>query len=372
MVNICFDSLRKATKDFLNKEEAKEFFDEIKSRSKEKQDLNNQSKADSLNITVQELINEEAKKIAIQKRHAYLNIAIRNNIDQFVNRFGDDKLKGLLAYMDGTQRNVKDGRFSSYARQKSRTEQLYGSLLKNILSKDLMNTFHDINLEKDLANEMFEEGSVSNKKIKELSKAIKDTYEESRRLLNKAGSDVGNLSDFIASQTHDAEKLEQTDPSWTKRRQIRRELVNKFGYKEAQEKIFDIAYERWKNYILPRLDEDRTFDQNGVTDREKYLRATWDNLRTGNHYSETNDFNGKLSFARPGNKANKISAHRKLHFKDGTAWYEYNKKYGSGSVQTSILHTLRSAGKNIGLLETFGPNPKAMFENVLKKIKFRC
>ena len=61
------------------------------------------------------------------------------------------------------------------------------------------------------------------------------------------------------------------------------------------------------------------------------------------------------------------SFRRRMNTKSGKDWYEFNKKYGNEDVFGTIMKYLDSSGRQIAALETLGPNPRQMVEQLSKK-----
>ena len=55
-----------------------------------------------------------------------------------------------------------------------------------------------------------------------------------------------------------------------------------------------------------------------------------------------------------------------LHFKDGQAAFDYASKFTRQKFSESVVNGIIHDGQSIGLMETFGTNPKAMFDRILK------
>ena len=325
-----------------------------------------------LNDAARDVFDERKRDLMVIRRNALINIKKRAQIKGFV--FGDDfkkdPVKGLRAYLDGIESNIKNSSFSTSAVQKAITSKLWSRNYVEMRKNGLIDLFRQKETESDLASEMFSEGSVSDPKIQKLAKIIKNSYAEGVRLLNSEGADIRNLDEYITRQTHNAEKLMYTSDNFADRIRIRYEKTIKSGrlYKNAREDLQNIAFKRWRDFILPRLDQERTFD--GVESRERFLRGSYDAIISGKHIrpKDGEKFKGVFEFTGPGNKAKRLSQERKIHFKDGHSWFEYNQKYGSGSVELSIVETLKSMGENIGLLKMWGPNPRSMFESISREI----
>ncbi len=60
-----------------------------------------------------------------------------------------------------------------------------------------------------------------------------------------------------------------------------------------------------------------------------------------------------------GSFASRRADPRFLVFKDAASWLDYNRSYGTGEVFTSMMKHLRSMARDVGLMQTLGPNPGA-------------
>lgn len=159
--------------------------------------------------------------------------------------------------------------------------------------------------------------------------------------LNRAGAWIGDYSGYITKTTHDSGKM------WR------------------------ASYEGWRDYTLPKLDHDRTFlglDSDGV---EKFMRSVWEGLTTGIHGPGPGMKDA--AFTGPGNLAKRLSEERALHFPDADTWMDYNKEFGTGRWYEQIEGNLLQAGREFALLDRWGTNPRAEYENDIQRTarKFR-
>ena len=60
--------------------------------------------------------------------------------------------------------------------------------------------------------------------------------------------------------------------------------------------------------------------------------------------------------------ADSRSDHRFLIFKDAESWMSYQGKYGSDEYFDTFIKHIDTMARDIGLMETFGPNPSATIE----------
>ena len=376
----CINLLKKGAAHLTTKE-AKELVDELESRASAKAAKEGIGLDEAMKRTGQQILDEEAQAVRLKKKQAIQNIRINREIDDFISKF-DSPLQGWKAYLGGVETNVAKSRMSVDAVQKQQSEKFVGKFIFQLEDQELMNTWHDPNNELMLSRELFSPGSTGNVNAQKIGKIINESYDDIRRIANLHGAEIGDIESYVARQTHDQELLAQTDSSVFKRQQLRREIINKHklenpgntrkAYLAAQKEINTIAYERWKNFILPRLDPIKT-EGLAIDNPDEYLRKVYDAITTGVHFKDSAEaFAGKFEIRKAGNLSDRLSASRKLFFKDGDSWSQYNSKYGHGNIQTAVTQTLDSAGANIGLMKRMGPNPKNMFKKKQEDIQIQA
>lgn len=155
--------------------------------------------------------------------------------------------------------------------------------------------------------------------------------------LNRAGAWIGDYSGYITRTTHDAGKL------------------------------WKAGYEAWRSYTMPKLDHDRTFM--GVTDVDAFMRSVWEGLTTGIHGPSPGLKDP--AFSGPGNLAKRLSEERVLHFADADSWLDYNQSFGTGSWHEQIEQNLIHAGRDFALLDRWGTNPRAEYQNDIDRVAHR-
>jgi hypothetical protein len=112
-----------------------------------------------------------------------------------------------------------------------------------------------------------------------------------RQEANRQGAFIEKLPGYSIAQTHDIMKLTP--------RKI-----------DGKMETVDDAFKRWADFIKPKLDWGRTF--RGMK-TDKVLREIWDGLSTGVHLT----YDQGIGINVGGNRAQRLSNSRKLHFKDG-------------------------------------------------------
>lgn len=128
-------------------------------------------------------------------------------------------------------------------------------------------------------------------------------------------------------------------------------------------RLGSVAPDQWIDDIMPMLNREKMldFDTNTpLSDAElrTLLRDTYETIRTHGMTDKTPGTAGGRAIG------NRHSDARMLQFKDGDSWLSYSQKYGAGDPFETMLAYVDSMSRDIGLMEKFGPNPKAMVQTL--------
>jgi hypothetical protein len=287
----------------------------------------------------------EAARIA--KRNRMLNLIAAIEIDRlaaFADReYGDPSL-ALRARVAGVNKPLPGGRLSADARRIAIQNGWLGGMIADLKDADLLARFnsgdHDRAVARELAELSKPDGrpGVSGDRDAQAIAKIVDVYRRAAIAReNRAGAWIRPLPGYVVSQSHDPLKLHRA------------------------------GYAAWRDAILPRLDADRTF---AGADAEDFLKRTYAALVSGRHLKAEGEGDALgLAFKGPDNLAKRVSRHRVLHFKDADAWFDYNAEFGLKSLREAVVSDLERAARNTALMESFGTNPRAVFEAALDRLK---
>lgn len=364
MARKCNLKVYNAVKDVLGKEEAEQVVKELKRRAIERANEKAETLSESLAAIAKEMEEKEIRANKIRRRNQLINFKVWHNIFNRLSNFKND-YDGMNSLLDGLQTNIKEGRLSTVAIQRSYASKIINALWADIEENDLVSTFHDKSLTEELANELFQAGSSKNDNVAKLASFIKKYNERLVKDLNKHGADISIIDDYIARQSHDRLKMLQPAENVLERRKLRKFVGN------DSVKLREMAYTRWRNTILPLLNPIETFQG---ADPEEFLKSAYDAMTSGVRKIvkdvDTLDID-KVTYSRSSDLAGKLSRERVFIFKDGTSWLKYNKIYGQGDMRSAILNGFMRGSENLGLLKIWGPNPEAMFKSVMDEIKVR-
>ena len=182
-------------------------------------------------------------------------------------------------------------------------------------------------------------GKSGSEVAKEIAAILERHQEFWRQEANRSGAFIEKLPGYSIAQTHD---------------------IAKIGPQRGE--TIDDAFKRWKNDILPLLDWDRTFKG---ANKDRVLKEIWNGLSTGVHL----EYSSGIGIATGGNKAQRLSNSRKLHFLDGNAFYKYNKMYGMGGLAWGFDKGLERLARSSALMDAMGVNPEKMIDDLYSALK---
>ena len=365
--------------------------DEIISAIKEAKARRGLSRIDDIDVdSVSKEVSEQIKlQKLINKRNALEDeIKIRNAVDFIFEDFADNPAEGLNAYLVGSNKIAKGAKSSVAAHQHAVVGQLIGAWetkLKELGIEDIFIKGLDDIAEPELQlrvtkvieqlskkTEMEQRSGLqgvvdgeTNPKIIKLAEAMEEFSELIRNKLNDRGANIGKIWGYIIRQSHDPYLVRdaakvlglnlddiKVDPNLKNKKDIN----------------YNKNYTAWKNYVLPKLDKDRTFAD--IENVDEFLTSVYNTL-VGNKYLLSDGSQYAFGAKLADSTADKAKMKRVLHFKNGTEWFEYNNKFGVGNLKESFLSGLQTAGRNIGIMERLGTRPSQNFDKIRYAVQKR-
>lgn len=297
----------------------------------------------------------EANKI-IEKRNAAINLRNRvertARINQRVEELraagrGDQSIAmAVRAEVRAINTVTTGGRRSAEAVSERQSYVYRSGLIKDLKQAGLLNSFRgNAAFRDDVGRELYElskqdaaephrSGYTGNQQALDAAKIVNRYQELAKSNLNRAGAWIGDFSGYISRTTWDPGK------------------------------VWSDGFLNFRNHMLENLDQERTFEN--VENTNEFLKHVFDNLSNGVHLSDSVGMKDP-AFSGPGNMAKMLSSERILHFKDADTWLNTQKKYGVGNLATQVESSLTRAGKQQALMERWGTNPRAEFENDIQR-----
>ena len=282
----------------------------------------------------------------VERRNRRLNISAKQRLLSMAreanDKFGKPEL-GLRAATVGINRRLEGGRLSADAVTQSLQAEYLGGLLADLERAELLIDFNSGHMDLDVARALEKitrpgaKGSAS-----KAAQQIAEIVHKHRRIAfdrrNRAGAWTKRLSGFIVRQAHDMDRLRRA------------------------------GFEAWRDEILPLLDHERTFGD--AEDVDEFLREAFNTLASGEQFRTGQaDIDLRLAFTGPGNLAKRRAQSRVLHFKDADAWDAYNKQFGRRTFREALVAEFAGFARDTALFETFGTNPRALFDEVRSDIR---
>lgn len=195
-------------------------------------------------------------------------------------------------------------------------------------------TKHNIALEDDIYRELHGV-DTGNKTARTIATSVADKFEYLRTRKNAAGAAISRMENWGMPQRHVAEKLRNA------------------------------GQDDWKSFVMERIDRDRMLNDEGQrlndTELDELLDYVYETITTEGANKNRPPRGLRRTYAEytPLN-----AAHRVLHFKDGEAGLQYQKKFGDSRVWQSIIDHIEFESGDIAAMEVMGPNANAGFERI--------
>jgi hypothetical protein len=331
-------------------------------------------------INVDKISKEVSEQIKLQKkidkRSALENeIKGRKYVEYIMKEFADEPEEGLIAILVGSNRRVSAARDSVAGRQLSSVNQLIAGFNKKLRDNKLTELFDkmdketqrrvsitmsELNAQKTTIEErtgIKPPITETNTDIIKLAEIMEEYSEMIRIKLNDRGANISKLWGYIVRQSHDPYLVRDAAKVLGKNL----EEIEIDPNLKGKDINYNKNYTAWKNFILDKLDQDRTFA--GVEDIDEFLLFAYNSLVKNQNLKSDG---AGYSFGSKPNKnfADASKMKRVLHFKTADDWFNYNDKFGVGNLKESFFSGLQTAGRNIGIMDTLGTRPEENFQKI--------
>jgi len=313
----------------------------------------------------------KAQKI-IDRANALNDEIIRRKRTQFIiDNYQSVEEEGLMALIVGSNEIRPGARDSVAVAQDTVQANLVNSFKQKIREAGLDKLFTnaDLKTQKRIAQVMEEAGAQQtdiekragtkppitekNPEIKKLGIIMEEHSEAVRIMLNDRGANIPKIWGWVVKHNHDQFNVRAATETLGMKLSDVKADANLKGTDENYNKNF----KSWKNFTSKYLDE-RTFDT--VDDRDDFFVDVYNSL-VGNKIQLAEGVNNVFG-SRNVTKA--AGGKRVLHFKSAADWFTYHEKFGHGNLQETFLSGLLTAGRNIGMIDKLGSNPKANFDKI--------
>ena len=350
---VCVRALKDVASKYIDVAEIDNFILEHETRVKELMAVDAFVSATEAELRVAKEMAEETKlKALLDKRNAAKQALITlRKFNWIKENYPKTEWNTALKHMlGGTMGEFKPGASDSVAkRMTAMKEKAEASFLRELEQSNYDKFYTDEANELAIMIELSElkpggkPGKSGSETAKEVAAIMERHQEFWRQEANRQGANIEKLPGYSIAQTHDIMKLTQ------------RKIDGKL-------ETVDESFKRWADFIKPKLDWKQTF--RGLN-ADKALRQIWDGLSTGVHLT----YDQGIGITTAGNRAQRLSNSRKLHFIDGESFYLYNKEYGTGNLAYGYNSGLERLAKNSALIGEMGVNPKKLIDDLYDVMK---
>lgn len=285
-------------------------------------------------------IKEAAARGASARRHtvmAQLGTMQRNRALLDASADPSFSLIELIEGKQGTGNTHESVRFVREGIRRQLLGMIHEALAKH--GTDILGRVRDKVGMAELVRELHGEAS-GNAGAKRMADAVRAAQTRARTLFNAHGGDIRELADFGLPHSHDLARIRRA------------------------------GFDAWRAEVAPRLDwtriEDaatgKPFGSATAPGVERMLRDVFDGITTRNW----DERSPSMAITGGTMLANRRAEHRVLHFRDATAWQEYNTQFGTGNAFQAMVGHLEGMARDIALLRVLGPNPKAGLEHAIQ------
>lgn len=325
--------------------EAAELLRELNKRARDIQRRNaGLSATDAMEAAGAEFKRNAEMVATAKKRNEYLGRLRRlQAVDTIRTKFAGDYERGLKSLLVGTQGGEGASRLSAGLEVDALQKWYAGGLIadlsrvdggQKIVAKGLLG--------REVANVLFALNKPGAKldgmdpRAIALGKAIHKWQEVARTYANKAGAWIGKLDGYIVTQTHDMMRV-------------------------ANDK------DGWMAMMRERADLDRMMAETDADSVDDLLNSLYNGLSTGVHLKKMPGNGAPPSKGLRG-MARGLSQDRVIHFKSADDWFEYNEKFGTGSIYDSAFNGLHNTARATGLMRVLGPNHEATYDGIVQDL----
>lgn len=280
-------------------------------------------------------LKEATAKAKTQRYHKVLNqLQAMRRIQNLIETSPDPAIaiRNLLEYSEGSGFRGESVRSLAEAYEDS-----INAGLKEVLDQvglDVLGNSRNAGLLEDMIRELHGE-DTGNSAAKVLADAVRTQQQRMRRLFNSLGGDIGDLSDYGVPHSHDGDRLRTA------------------GFAAWAEKIRPLL--AWDRMI--DVTTGKPFSAGGVPPKavaDRFLQDVYDGITTRgwDDRDPSMAMGGRALYAQRAD-------HRVLHFKNGSAWIDYNREFGTADPFSAMLNGLHGLARDVALMRVLGPNPKA-------------
>lgn len=357
----CADAMMEEAKETMSRTEAESFVKSVITRlensTSEKQLTNVDAKISQIG---KELTGEMASVNMLNRRNALMAVSAARKLTKSAKAY-KTPFEGILAYLEDSRRNIESAGRGVNAIIEGYKNKYMGLLKQGLMKSGVLDKFMSDELEKEIFQEFYgqDSGSKDAKAIKDVVLPLK---QDQVRTQNLYGSYINFRADHVKRQTYNTNLIKKNfGPDRFKN------FINIDRHLTPEE--YNQTFQNWKDFMSPLLDHEETFKD---SNKDEFMRSAFDGIMSGKHGTIEPATGAEINtkFFKTGAMANKASAQRLFHYKDGDSAYAAHKAFSAETLSRGIVNELSHASTNIGLMQQLGPNPVGTLTETLGRLEF--
>jgi len=295
-------------------------------------------------------LQEATRRAARQRHHMVVNqLQAMRRLRTLMER-ADDPARQIKSLLEFKENSGFEGESVASLRR------AYEKMINNDIQEVLRRTgtgpggrSRDPALLRDIVRELHLE-DTGKPQAREMAAAVRRAQDRMRKLFNAHGGDIGELADFGVSHAHDMAKIRAA------------------------------GFRAWAEEVHGRLDWSRILDRDtgrpfadsaeALPDFETvrpFLARVHETMATGgwNTREPSMAVQGRALY-------NRRAEARELHFRSGSDWLEYNRKFGVADPFSSMMGGLHGMARDVALMRVLGPNPRTGLEYAVQVARKRA
>lgn len=300
---------------------------------------------------------EKAAAIVVKRNAVKNRIAFLREMAWLKNNWSDDPGEGLQALLGGSVTGRRGAKDSISARQDALVDRYTGALGATLEQAGLFKIAMSGTLDDQIWKAMWHLNTPKpdetilrslQPEAVTIARAYNDANEKARIDANHAGAWIKNLTGYVIKRTHSATRIAKaagdTIPANDKKHM-----------------------EAWREFISNRLNWEKSMPDVPPERRGEVLARIFTEFASGVHVK----FNDAptAGFQGIANIGKRMSQERVLHFKTPEAEFEYNQKFGSGTLAEGMFFGLEHMARDTELMRRLGPNAESNLNALVSQIE---
>lgn len=357
----CFDVLKNEAGDQFDRSELEDIFDKLQDEKSQAQ-IKKESAFDRLQKLGENISDEKEFQEAQKAFEFYRNLENQKEDLKLVRRF-KNKRSGLklsyLSIINGTQRGVEGARDSVRNKYLLLRSKIIDPFYTAIREGKVLPIYNSREYESQIAQEIIGEGQTGTEQepaVRSIGAAARSALEKSKQLYNKNGIFFQDNAERISRNFHDRSKLLRTADTYRER------IKDRFTLSPQEQ--FDKAQKRWREFTEPLLDPKkvkvgrRTLFELNDAETDRFYKEAFRTLTQNEKLTPEGD---PLRV--------RIRKSRVLIWKDAASMVEYNRKMGTGSLQSALEKEFDISARQNAILEKMGQTPFKYLDNITKIVR---